>query len=366
MINGTTLCPHCDTRFRISGEQLDAHQGMVRCGYCMQAFDARPNFVAESDPDSQKSDSSESGTPPVVMPETVELMPDEPKENQPHNESLPENIGANLSPPVNTMPEPAALELEDTQLTQPPEQAITEQIAAAGPDTSTSPEPAITVETEVSLDFSQTSTPDDSVEKPDQFDTIGTLPAEEILVPPLLAEHIVIPDEEIEDNFQAAAKRPVWPWAIGLSILTLLLLAQSAFFFRTYLASHLPALKPALIGYCDLLGCTVALPKDADKMSIESSNLSAAPDNESQITFNALLRNRAAYPLAFPVLALTLNDLNDKPLARRLFKPIEYLPPEESEQIGLRVNHEIIIKLDMNTGDLKPVGYRLELYYPNN
>jgi hypothetical protein len=143
----------------------------------------------------------------------------------------------------------------------------------------------------------------------------------------------------------------------------MLLVAQSAYFFRISLAEHLPAIKPALVEYCHMLGCSVPLPKKAELMSIESSSLDADPEHENQITLNALLRNRASYTLAFPALALTLNDNQDKPLARRLFQPTEYLPADENEKTGFPGNHEINIKLPLHTGDLRPVGYRLEFFY---
>lgn len=52
MIDGTTLCPHCNTRFKVGAAQLEAHEGMVRCGQCLQAFDARTDFAPE-DPNPQ-------------------------------------------------------------------------------------------------------------------------------------------------------------------------------------------------------------------------------------------------------------------------------------------------------------------------
>jgi len=36
-----TKCPHCHTLFRITEAQLDMADGMVRCGFCKQVFDAR-------------------------------------------------------------------------------------------------------------------------------------------------------------------------------------------------------------------------------------------------------------------------------------------------------------------------------------
>lgn len=39
-----TACPHCGTRWRVTGVQLEARDGRVRCGRCGEAFDALPNL----------------------------------------------------------------------------------------------------------------------------------------------------------------------------------------------------------------------------------------------------------------------------------------------------------------------------------
>ena len=41
----TTRCSHCQTVFRISAGQLLAHEALVRCGRCLQVFDARPTLA---------------------------------------------------------------------------------------------------------------------------------------------------------------------------------------------------------------------------------------------------------------------------------------------------------------------------------
>jgi hypothetical protein len=46
--------------------------------------------------------------------------------------------------------------------------------------------------------------------------------------------------------------------------------------------------------------------------------------------------------------------------------PADYLPPSENETAGLLPNHELGIKLHLNTNGLKASGYRLVLYYSNN
>lgn len=41
-----TQCPHCQTSFRVTREQLAAARGKVRCGACMQVFDASHSLSA--------------------------------------------------------------------------------------------------------------------------------------------------------------------------------------------------------------------------------------------------------------------------------------------------------------------------------
>lgn len=139
---------------------------------------------------------------------------------------------------------------------------------------------------------------------------------------------------------------------------------QAAYFFRVELAANLPGLKPALTAYCELLQCTVPLPQKADLVSIESSDLEADPAQLNVIILNALLHNRAPYAQAYPNLELTLTDTQDKVLARRTFRPAEYLKQGEDEKQGLAANRELSVKLNLDTTDLKPSGYRLFLFYP--
>ena len=252
-MQGTTACPHCDTRFKITRAQLEAHHGMVRCGHCLQAFDTHTHFA-------------------------------------------PDQLDLQLEMPILD------------KFVAPPDSKVA------------------------------------------------------VLQPMTLAEQITIVPDDDGSEFQP--KRRSWPGTIAAFLLVLMLLAQAAYWFRVDLAARLPGLKPALLGYCRMLKCSVPLPQHADLIGIESSELEADPVNENQITLNALLRNRAPYAQAFPNLELTLNDNQDQPIARRMFIPADYLPPSESEALGLLPNHELGLKLNLNTTDLKPFGYRLALLYP--
>ena len=254
-MGGTTSCPHCDARFKITDAQLDAPHGMVRCGNCLRVFDARPNYI---------SDQSDRQLKLPILDEPVE--------------GIPSDVA--------------------------------------------------------------------------------------VLKPMTLAEQVAIVNDAADTGFQS--RRHAWPWAIASLILLLALLAQVAYFFRVDLAARQPVMKPALVYYCELLKCIIPLPLKTDLLSIESSGLEADPAHLDQIILHALLRNRAPYAQAYPGLELTLNDTQDKPIARRTFRPDDYLPPAENEKVGLLPNHEINLNLHLNTANLKPVGYRLMLVYSNN
>ncbi|HEU0219588.1 MAG TPA: zinc-ribbon and DUF3426 domain-containing protein [Gallionella sp.] len=294
MTSGTTLCPHCNTRFKIAGTQLEAHHGMVRCGHCLQAFNAHPGFIPDQP------------NPQLKLP----IL------DEPAAPAVEEAVSTGLAEVIPPTDEAAAEE------TEPPE-----------------------IPHDGLLDFSLPA----AAAKPDAL---------------TLAEQVAIVPDEDEGNHPSPPEYRRWPWAVAAFLLLLALFVQAAYFFRVDLAARLPGLKPALTGYCKLLGCSVPLPQRTNLMSIESSDLEADPAHENQITLNALLRNRASYPQAFPNLELTLNDTQDKPLARRIFKPKDYLPPLENEQTGLLPNHELSVKLYLNTTDLRPSGYRLALIYP--
>lgn len=183
--------------------------------------------------------------------------------------------------------------------------------------------------------------------------------------PPLtLAQQTIVGEEAPQTTRRPAGKSRRWPWVAGSLLLLIVLLAQAAYFFRVDLAARLPGLKPALQSYCRLLQCSVPLPQIADLMSIESSEMEADPSQGNAITLNANLRNRAGYTQAYPSLELTLTDTQDRALARRIFRPAEYLKPGEDEASGLPPNREVSVKLHLDTTDLKPAGYRLFLFYP--
>jgi hypothetical protein len=138
------------------------------------------------------------------------------------------------------------------------------------------------------------------------------------------------------------------------------------YFFRIEIAAQLPGLKPALTSYCKLLKCAILLPENVELLGIESSDLAADPARPNVVTLIAQLHNRAGFAQAYPNLELSLTDTQDQVLARRVFVPSEYLHATDNEKIGLGANRDLSIKLYLDSSDLRPMGYKLLLFFPPN
>jgi predicted Zn finger-like uncharacterized protein len=65
-----TRCPKCSTRFKVTDAQLDAHDGLVRCGRCHEVFDAG-SHLHDDEPSRQLSLPIE----PEYPAEEIDLTP---------------------------------------------------------------------------------------------------------------------------------------------------------------------------------------------------------------------------------------------------------------------------------------------------
>jgi predicted Zn finger-like uncharacterized protein len=156
-------------------------------------------------------------------------------------------------------------------------------------------------------------------------------------------------------------KRRAWPWAIGCLAATVTLAAQAGIHYRTEVAVLYPGATPLLNAVCVPFGCEVSLPRKAELVGIETSNLS--PDSTGKLTLSATLTNRAPFTQQFPDLELTLTDVGDKALVRRVLAPADYLTPQ-ALAAGFAAGSEAAVNLTVDAPGVPAAGYQLYLFYP--
>ena len=78
----------------------------------------------------------------------------------------------------------------------------------------------------------------------------------------------------------------------------------------------------------------------------------------------ATLKNRAPFAQEYPHLELTLTDVRDQPVLRKVLSPAEYLAQGADAREGFAANGDLMVTLRLDTGDVVASGYRLYLFYP--
>jgi predicted Zn finger-like uncharacterized protein len=151
-------------------------------------------------------------------------------------------------------------------------------------------------------------------------------------------------------------------WAVAVVLMLFLLAGQALYFYRAELASRYPGLKPHLVRWCGVLGCKVLPPQRHKQIAIEASDLQVEdPARPGLIQLTATLRNHAGHEIAYPAVDLVLTNTKEHTLARRIFLPHEYLERGKDAAAGIAASAEVTIRLVLDTGDLNPAGFRLDL-----
>ena len=322
-------CPACLTLFRVTAEQLEARGGRVRCGQCANVFNALESPVV----------------PEVKEPtalHSAEYDLDFPSESEP----LPAVLVSNRREPV-AIPlyeETVSLEAGAREYV---ESVVAEDITSANHDIPLTP-------VQAEWDASKA----------------GLLPAVPEEAESLTPIAVNWPEGE-QARVEAAPAVPAPGkrsasrlWGVALGVLALTAALQAAWVLRSDLAMAYPELRPRFVAWCQDLGCDMPLPRQSAQIGIEASELRPASQGQGLLKLSATLRNRAAFPQAYPDLELTLTDTEDKALARRVFTPKEFLGAKVDQAAGFSANGDLPISLTLDTSAISAAGYRLYVFYP--
>ncbi len=152
-------------------------------------------------------------------------------------------------------------------------------------------------------------------------------------------------------------------WVLACGVAAALLAGQAAYAYRGELALLWPGSRPWLAAACRELRCTIPLPQHADLISLEFSELAAERGVPGVLTLSAVLRNRARFAQALPALELTLTDAQDRPLARRVLAPADYLGARAAREPVFAAGSEANFRLHIDAAGLGASGYRLYVFY---
>lgn len=364
-----TQCPHCHTTFRVAHDQLKLRAGLVRCGVCKQIFNGienllRPEEAEKVFPPAPQQPPSPEAAPPAVATELPAPAPDMLPGSHPVEQFIEAKqdeapVAASQPSPV-TETEETAEQKEEQQPSPDPLLRMTlmdiapGRAAAEAPPSDTAPAQGDADELDKTIDDLQEKPwrSEDGEASTDALDRVDEREYEE---PGFVKQ---------ARRRQRVGRVMRVMTAISLPLLFLALLLQAAYAFRVQLAARFPEMRPVLLRLCDALRCEVGLPTAIESVSIESSELQMASAESSPLSLVLLLRNQSATVQAWPNIELTLNDADEKPLARRVFVPRDYLPATQDAAKGFAPKSEQPVKLYLELSGIKASGYRVYLFYP--
>ena len=153
---------------------------------------------------------------------------------------------------------------------------------------------------------------------------------------------------------------------LAVLIAAVLLVLQLIASFRTELVARWPGTRPALVALCVPFQCTAGWPTRADLLAVVSSELLAIPGTTA-LELTAVVRNRGGFRVALPAIEVTLTDIQNRIVARRVFAPADYLASagESAETLdaGLAPGADYTIKLVFEARGIRASGFVVYPFY---
>ncbi len=322
-----TCCPSCQTTFRVTPEQIRVRAGKVRCGHCRAVFNAIDHLLDEDGLVAvQATPQAVTDLEVATAAPSADASPGREKERLAVSQAEAEAALPGESEKVTAGESGPALPdgRQGESLSVPCEQAIVAIPRQGG-----------------------------STDGPGLPQEAGTSTGDSQWLEGMTSKPALPADHSLTRLF-----------AIAASVLAVTLLGQMVFHFRSAIAINAPGLRPVLEALSEALGTDMPLPRQAELVSIETSDLQTDVARNKLLALQATLRNRAPYAQAYPALELTLTDTNDKAVARRVWLPDEYLPAASLEGKSFPANSDLDVRLWLETREINAAGYRLYVFYP--
>jgi len=288
--------------FKVVPDQLRVSEGWVRCGQCNEVFDANAN--------------------------------------------LHEGFGEALTPPGNeygegsqSIPEPAVLEAPE----DPPDTAETIDVALVDPFLEVNPH---------ALHIELQGIPVDPLESGEQQMEMPSLPVQ--------SHHSFMQTVRLPSRWNRNWVRA--SLSIVGFLLVIVLILQVVVHERDRIAAMEPSAKHILEPLCAMVGCRIVPLRQIESIVIDSSSFAKVRSDVYRLSFT--LKNTAQIPVATPDLELTLTDMQDQSVVRRVFSVAEFGKQQPAIEPGAELQVTLPIGVKLNGSSEKVSGYRLLSFYP--
>lgn len=156
---------------------------------------------------------------------------------------------------------------------------------------------------------------------------------------------VYFPASDRRNKPAAAHPLATFLWVTAIVAALGVLVVQYAYFMRSDLARH-SELRPWLNGLCRIMDCQIPPRRDVTKIAVLKRQVVEDPNERGALLVSAVIENQASFPQPYPILQLSLSNINGQLLARGRFAPRQYLvnknlpaqlPPHSPVQVELKI-----------------------------
>jgi predicted Zn finger-like uncharacterized protein len=142
-------------------------------------------------------------------------------------------------------------------------------------------------------------------------------------------------------------------------LLFLGLLAQAAYAGRGWWMNE-PRLRPWLDAVCLRLDCRLPPRADLSQIALVSRDVRPHPSQSGALIISATMLNRAAFTQPYPIVEITLSDLDEQRIAMRRVAPQDYLVDARALARGLAPNATATIDLEVQDPGRNAVAFEFK------
>ncbi len=294
-----TRCPHCNTSFRITPAQMNAANGSVRCGSCLQVFDAQTYFEHSNDTDAGQSEFSE----------TVK----KPENNTPDTDKAGRDNAAFSA--LSGTPDNSGLRIAEPSMHR--------------------------------ADFNLDGT---DRNRYDRTENNIESALKQINHAPINLNEIPV-----------RSRKKTLFWGFFLLFFSVALIVQYAWFNKQDLSLH-PSLRPGFEWLCKQFECNIPPLINIDAIKGTELVVRSHPDVDEALLVDLVIINTADYSQPYPRLQLSFTDINGMPVAKRQFRASEYLGGELAGSTKMPSGQPIRLGLEIIDPGQDAVSYDLSFF----
>lgn len=145
-------------------------------------------------------------------------------------------------------------------------------------------------------------------------------------------------------------------YSVFLLMLGLGLIAGYAFYAREWLRNS-PTSAAWMTKACAYIDCQIKYRRDVGRVKIIDRNIYSRPDRPNTLFITATVVNKAPFAQPYPLMQLSLTNLQGTVIATRRFNPREYVSPPSAARALMTPNNPIKVRAAIQDPGVDAVAF---------